>query len=100
MSGRLTAFTMPFTRVGGGKKLSTEETFSHHVFSTTYMLGYPFQVLARDKSEFMLDIIQEVKSIAIKKMKAFAGCPYKVVNTFFVNSWCRSWTAPFQSTSR
>jgi hypothetical protein len=91
---------MSFAGVQGREKPVTEETLAHHALSTAHVLGYPFQVLTRAKSEFKLNMIQEVKSVSVKYTEAFAGYPYKVVNTFFVNSWCRSWTAPFQSASR
>src|SRR6266540_2347456 len=89
--------TMPVTRSKRWKGFTTEETFSDHALSPTYTLSYPFQVLTRAKTELNFDMIQEVKCIAVKHTQALAGCPYKVVKIFFVNSRCRSWTASFQS---
>src|SRR5438128_2108405 len=91
---------MSLTGVQGREEAATEETFTHHALSATHTLGYPSQVLTRAKTELNLDMVQEVKCIAIKHTEALAGHPYKVVNTFFVNSRCRSWTAAFQSPSR
>jgi hypothetical protein len=100
MSGRLASFTMSFPGVERRKEAATEETFSHHVLPAANTLGYPFQVLARTKTELNFDMIQEVKSVAVKHIEAFAGCHNKIVKLFLVNFRCCPWTAPFQSASR
>jgi len=88
---------MSFARVLGRKKPITEETFSHHALSTAHVLGYPFQVLARAKSEFKLDMIQEVKSVTVKNVKTFAGRLYETIQLFLLYPRCCFWPSTFQS---
>jgi hypothetical protein len=88
---------MSFARVLRWEKAITEETLPHHALSTAHILGYPFQVLTRAKSKFKLNMIQEVKSVAIKNIKTCAGRPYKIIELFLMNSRCGFWPSTFQS---
>ena len=94
-SAGLAASAMSFTRVEGSEEAATDETFPHHAPSAAHVLSYPFQVLARAKTELDFDMIQKMKRVAVKYTQAFAACRYKVVNAFFVNSRCCWRTAPF-----
>jgi hypothetical protein len=88
---------MPFTGTSGGEKISTDKTFPYHALSAAYMLGYPFQVLTRGKSEFKLNMIQEVKSVAVKSVKTRAGRLYEIIQLFLLHSRCCFWPSTFQS---
>jgi hypothetical protein len=88
---------MSFARIVGREQSVTEETSSHHAFSATHTLGYPLHVLARAKREHKFDMIQEVKCVAAKKIKSFAGRLYKIVKLFLMNLRCCSWASRFQS---
>lgn len=79
---------MSFARIVGREQSATEETSSHHAFSATHTLGYPLHVLARAKREHKFDMIQEVKCVAAKKIKSFAGRLYKIVKLFLMNLRC------------
>src|SRR6266542_6312325 len=87
--------TMPVTRSKRWKGFTTEETFSHHVLPAANKVCHPHKILTGGETELNLDMVQEVKCVAVKHTEALAGYPYEVVNTFFVNSRCRSWAAPF-----
>ncbi len=86
---------MSFTRIEGREKITTEETLPHHAFPAANKFCRPSEILTWRKTELNLDMAQEVKCVAVKHTEALAGYPYKFVNTFFVNSRCRSWAAPF-----
>jgi hypothetical protein len=88
---------MSFAGVEGREELVTEETLPHHVFSTAHVLAYPFQVLTRAKSEFKLNMIQEVKNVTVKNVKACAGRLYEIIQLFLLHSRCCFWPATFQS---
>jgi hypothetical protein len=96
-SAGLAALAMSFTRVEGRKESATEETLAHHALSTAHMLGYPFQVLTWAKSEFKLNVLQEVKSIAVKSVKTCAGFLYEIIQLFLLHSRRRFWSPAFQS---
>ena len=81
---------------GKGKTI-TEETLPHHALSAAYVLGYPFQVLTRAKSEFKLNMIQEVKSVTVKNVKTCAGRLYEIIQLFLLHSRCCFWPSTFQS---
>jgi hypothetical protein len=87
---------MSLAGVKGREKAVTKETFSHHALSATDVLSYPFQVLARAKSELNFDMIQEVKSVTIKNVKTCAGCLYEIIQLFLLHSRCRFWPSTFQ----
>ena len=59
---------MSFAGVQRREEPVTEETLSHHALSAAHVLGYPSQVLKRAQSKFMLNVIQEVKSVAVKSV--------------------------------
>ena len=81
---------MSFARVLRWEKAITEETLPHHAISTAHVLGYPFQVLTRAKSEFKLNMIQEVKSVTVKNVKTCAGGLYEIIQLFLLYPGCRS----------
>jgi hypothetical protein len=87
---------MSFTRVQGREEAATEKTSSHHALSTAHVLGYPFQVLTRAKSEFKLNMIQEVKSVTVKNVKTSADRRYEIMQLLLLHSRCRSWPSTFQ----
>jgi hypothetical protein len=78
-------------------KKTITETLPHHALSTSYILGYPFQVLTWAKSEFKLNMLQEVKSVAVKNVKTCAGCFYEITQLFLLHSRCCFWPSTFQS---
>jgi hypothetical protein len=88
---------MSFARIERGKQLITEKTLAHHALSAACTLGYPFQVLARAKSEFKLNMIQEVKSVTVKNVKTCAGRLYEIIQLFLLHSRCCFWPSTFQS---
>jgi len=88
---------MSFTRVQGREEAATEETSSHHALSAAYALGYPFQVLTWGKSKFKLNMLQELKSVAVKDVKTCAGGLYEIIQLFLLHPGCRSWPSAFQS---
>jgi hypothetical protein len=88
---------MSFARVLRWEKAITEETLAHHALSTAHVLGYPFQVLTRAKSEFKLNMIQEVKSVTVKNVKTCAGRLYEIIQLFLLHSRCCFWPSTFQS---
>jgi len=88
---------MSFTRIERGEELVTEKTLTHHALSAAHVLGYPFQVLGRAKSEFKLNMIQEVKSVTVKSVKTCAGCLYEIIQLFLLHSRCCFWSSTFQS---
>jgi hypothetical protein len=88
---------MSLAGVKGREEAVTKETFSHHALSPAHVLGYPFQVLARAKSEFKLNMIQKVKSVTVKNGKTFAGHLYQIIQLFLVNSRCCFRAPTFQS---
>ena len=92
----LTCPAMSFARIERGKQLVTEETLAHHALSTAHVLGYPFQVLTRVKSEFKFNMIQEVKSVTVKNVKTSAGRRYEIMQLLLLHSRCRSWPSTFQ----
>jgi len=79
---------MSFARVQGREEPVTKETLAHHALSTAHILGYPFQVLPRAKTELNLDMIQEVKCVTVKNIKTFAGRLYEMIQLFLMNSRC------------
>jgi len=81
---------MSFTRVQGREEAATEETSSHNALSAAYALGYPFQVLTWGKSRFKLNMLQEVKSVAVKNVKTCAGGLYEIIQLFLLHPGCRS----------
>jgi hypothetical protein len=87
---------MSFGGVQGREEMVTQKTLSHHALSTAHVLGYPFQVLTPAKSEFKLNMIQEVKSVTAKNVKTYAGCFYEIIQLFLVNSRCCFWPSTFQ----
>ena len=70
---------MSFAGVQRREEATTEKTFPHHALSTAHILGYPFQVLTRAKSEFKLNMIQEVKSVTVENVKTCTGCLYEII---------------------
>jgi hypothetical protein len=88
---------MSFARIERGKEPVTEKTLAHHALSTAHILGHPFQVLTRAKAEFKLNMIQEVKSVAVKNVKTCAGRLYEIIQLFLLNSRCCFWPSTFQS---
>jgi hypothetical protein len=88
---------MSFAGVQGRKEPATEKTLPHHALSAAHVLGYPFQVLARAKSEFKLNMIQEVKSVTVKSVKTCAGCLYEIIQLLLLHSRCCFWPSTFQS---
>ena len=81
----------------GREEPVTEKTLPHHALSTAHVLGYPFQVLTRAKTELSLDMIQEVKCVTVKNVKTCAGRLYEMIQLFLMNSRCRFWPSTFQS---
>ena len=81
---------MSFTRVQRREEAATEETSSHNALSAAYALGYPFQVLTWGKSRFKLNMLQEVKSVAVKNVKTCAGGLYEIIQLFLLHPGCRS----------
>ena len=91
---------MSFAGVQGREEAATEETLAHHVFSAAHELSRPVKVLPWAEPECDLDLVQEMKNIAVKRVETFAGCPYKIPDLFVVNSRRRSWAASFQTPAR
>ncbi len=83
---------MSFARIQGREKPVTEETFSHHVLPAANKFCHPHKILTGGETELNLDMVQEVKCVAVKHTEALAGYPYEVVNTFFVpeSAWPRT----------
>jgi hypothetical protein len=88
---------MPVSGIERRKNVLTQEAVPHHVFSTAHALGYPFHVLTRAKSEFKLNMVQEVKSVTVKNVKTCAGCLFEIIQLFLLHSRCRFWASTFQS---
>src|SRR5262249_15031213 len=93
----LTRFAMPFARVQGGEETVTEETLPHHALSTAHVTSYPLQVLPRAQAEFKLNVIQQVKSVAIKNPKTFTGRLYKIIQLSLLHPRRCFWSSTFQS---
>jgi hypothetical protein len=88
---------MSFTRVEGSEEAATEETLAHHALPAAHVLGYPFQVLTRAKSEFKFNMIQEVKSVTVKQVKTCAARLYQIIQLFLLHSRCCFWSSTLQS---
>jgi len=88
---------MSFTRVEGSEEVATEETFAHHVLPSADKPGYPLQVLTRAQTEFKLNVIQEVKSVAVKNPKTFTGRLYKIIQLSLLHPRRCFWSSTFQS---
>jgi hypothetical protein len=88
---------MSLAGVQGREEAATEKTLPHHVLPAAHVLGYPFQVLTRAKSEFKLNMLQEVKSVTVKNLKACAGYLYEIIQLFLLHSRCCFWPSTFQS---
>jgi len=88
---------MSFARVQGREETVTEETLPHHALSTAHVMSYPLQVLTRAQAEFKLNVIQEVKSVAVKHTEAFAGCLYEIIQLFLMNSRWRPYHYTYKS---
>ena len=83
---------MPVARAGGGKKVSAQKAFPHHVLPATYALCDPLEVLAGRQSELKLDLVKKMKGIRAGGGGAIARHLNEIAEVSFVNSW-RCWGA-------
>jgi hypothetical protein len=77
---------MPITRTSGRKKLSTEKTFTHHVFSATDKPCNPYEILTGREAELHPNVIEKLKRVAAEGIGAVTGCFYEIAHVALMKS--------------